>query len=483
MIKKCILCGKEFEPKSNAQKVCDDIHYRSCEVCGKQFVITRPSSSQKCCSKECTKAKRESTMLNKYGVKHALQDKKFIEKAEDTSMIRYGVKHAAQSDEVKNKVKEHFKDKYGVDTPFQMDDFWDKAKQTNLDKYGTEYAIQNKDVKKKAEHTCIERYGCSHSIQSAEIKHKIEQVCLDKYGVPYPCMTDQCRESSASVISKVNKSIANYITELTRLSCSLDKVKLDRFSYDLHVEGTNILIEVDPTYTHNCIGNHWDKHGLDKYYHINKTQLANEHGYRCIHLFDWDNIDKVIHMVSPKHCVFARKCELVKIDSQTASKFENIHHLQGACRGQDICLGLYYNDELIEVMTFGKPRYNKHYQWELLRLCTHYKYKVIGGASKLFKYFINNYSGSIISYCDRAKFNGYVYQAIGMSLKQITEPQKVWSKNSSKITDNLLRQRGYDQLFGTSYGKGTSNQELMVKNSWLPVYDCGQLVYEYTVNN
>ena len=45
-------------------------------------------------------------------------------------------------------------------------------------------------------------------------------------------------------------------------------------------------------------------------------------------------------------------------------------------------------NELIEVMTFGKPRYNKKYEWELLRLCTKFGYIVSGGANKLIKYFI-----------------------------------------------------------------------------------------------
>ena len=66
-----------------------------------------------------------------------------------------------------------------------------------------------------------------------------------------------------------------------------------------------------------------------------------------------------------------------------------------------------------------------------------------------------------------------------MQLDHYSTPAKVWSKYPNKITDNLLRQRGYDQLFGTNYGKGTSNEQLMIQNGWLPVYDCGQAVYTW----
>lgn len=135
-------------------------------------------------------------------------------------------------------------------------------------------------------------------------------------------------------------------------------------------------------------------------------------------------------------------------------------------------------DKLIELMTFGKPRYNKNYEWELLRLCTHKDYKVVGGAERLFKYFIKTYKpNSIISYCDFSKFNGDVYNRLGFKQKGNIIPSKHWSKNNKHITDNLLRQRGYDQLFKTNYGKGTSNEELMILNGWLPVYDCGQITY------
>ena len=66
-----------------------------------------------------------------------------------------------------------------------------------------------------------------------------------------------------------------------------------------------------------------------------------------------------------------------------------------------------------------------------------------------------------------------------MTLVRTTPPQEIWSKGKNKITANLLRQRGYDQLFRTNFGKGASNDELMIEHGWLPVYDCGQLVYEF----
>ena len=55
-------------------------------------------------------------------------------------------------------------------------------------------------------------------------------------------------------------------------------------------------------------------------------------------------------------------------------------------------------------------------------------------------------------------------------------------KTGQHITDNLLRQRGFDQLFSTNYGKGTSNRELMLQHNFVEIYDCGQSTYVWTLN-
>ena len=52
-------------------------------------------------------------------------------------------------------------------------------------------------------------------------------------------------------------------------------------------------------------------------------------------------------------------------------------------------------------------------------------------------------------------------------------------KNGKHITDNLLRQRGFDQLFDANFGKGTSNEELMQSFGFVEIYDCGQSRYEW----
>ena len=72
-----------------------------------------------------------------------------------------------------------------------------------------------------------------------------------------------------------------------------------------------------------------------------------------------------------------------------------------------------------------------------------------------------------------------VYEKLGFELKEQTAPTKHWyhPKTKKHITDNLLRQRGFDQLHKTNFGKGTSNEELMKEHGYVEIYDCGQLVF------
>ena len=63
--------------------------------------------------------------------------------------------------------------------------------------------------------------------------------------------------------------------------------------------------------------------------------------------------------------------------------------------------------------------------------------------------------------------------------KATSNPASHWYNIKTKrhISDSLLRQRGADQLLGTADGKGTSNREIMLREGFIEVYDCGQSTY------
>lgn len=407
--KKCVLCGKEFIPKSGVQIICDDLHKRICPVCGKEFEVDRLHIDVKTCSKECQWKQAANTCVEKYGADHPMRTK-------------IGQIHHQQSMEKK--------------------------------------------------------YGKKFALQIPEFQEKLKQTQIERYGVPYYCTTQECADALAKsdkhIVSQINRHFGKLLEE-NSIPYKFEK-RLDNRSFDIEIIDRNILVEIDPTITHSTVKTIYEP--IEKNYHLEKSEIAKKYGFTCIHIFDWDNLYKIIELIKPLKSIYARKCKVDIVNPDAAKQFIIDNHIQGSCYGQEIFIGLYHENVLYQIMSFGKSRYDKHHKYELLRLCSLSGHRIIGGASKLFKYAVETFDlNDVISYCDKSKFTGSVYTSIGMKLLRNTPPQEIWSKETKHISANLLRQRGFDQLFKTDYGKGTSNEQLMLNHGWLPIYDCGQAVY------
>ena len=385
------------------------------------------------------------------------------DKAKQTCLEIYGVDNPFKD---KKKIRQSYIDKYGVDHPMKVDSV--KQKMISNTDYGA--------LITKTHQTNLERYGVSNAATLPECRQRIRdsltKTFMEKYGCTCYWTSKDRTKAYNCVHSKPNELFANLLN-----TNDIDferEFPLIRKVFDFKV-GKN-LIEINPSATHNSTWGIFTQEGLDKYYHRDKSQLAEDNGYRCIHVWDWDDIDKIIMQLKPRETVYARKCEVRDVDLSTTREYLNTYHLQGYAK-DSIRLGLYYDDELVSIMTFGKPRYNKNYEYELIRYCS--SYNVIGGAEKLFCYFVKHYDPqSIISYCDWSKFNGDVYTKLRFTFKGYSIGKHWYNMKTGKhITDNLLRQRGFDQLFGTNYGKGTSNEVLMLEAGFVEIFDAGQSTY------
>ena len=463
-------------------------------------------------------AKAKETFLKKYGVDNPAKSKEVLSKIQKTNLERYGVECSAQSDVVKEKIKDTNLKKYGVECSFQADVVKDKIKATNLERYGVDnpsksniikqkivesnrknlgvdYPMQSKDVMDKSRVTSFEKYGTEYPNQSDIVKSKIDASTLERYGVNRVCKLDEFKQKVVDTNrerygvdytclvfsgklkgndSSYNRSFAKLLDD-NNISYEREFL-LEKYSYDFRVGNT--LIEINPTATHNTHFNPYGKNRIDVNYHRDKSKCAKERGYSVIHVFDWDDTNKIVHLLSHRDTVYARKCDIRVVSEIGTEEYLIKHHLQGSCRGQSIRLGLYYDNQLVSLMTFGKSRFNKNCDYELLRYCSHYN--VVGGAEKLFKYFVDTYKpNSVVSYCDTSKFSGKVYDMLRFKIDTINSPSCHWYsvKEDKHITDNLLRMQGYDRLFKENHGKGTSNEELILNRGYLPVYDCGQSTY------
>ena len=394
------------------------------------------------------------TCTEKYGVDNLFKDREAVE---SYWVEKLGVDHPMRSDSIKSKV-------FGNR---DYDKVIQKSRETYLNKTGYLNPFSNPEVKEKIQKTRLT------SGQYLDLE-KTKRTCLEKYGVEYPCMRIEARLNGTSDSSE-NKSFERLLQE-NGIEFERE-FPIGKYSYDFKVG--NILIEIDPSATHNSTWRPFHESGLDPQYHLNKTRIAEDAGYRCIHVFDWDDRNLIINLLKKRSRIFARQCVVCEVTSEDAKIFLNANHLQGYVRDK-VRVALRYKNEIVSLMTFGKPRYNKKFSWELLRYCS--THCVVGGAEKLYQYFLNKYSpDSVVSYCDNSKFSGVMYRNLGFDRKNFSFPSKHWYSIKSKIhiTDNLLRQHGFDRLFHTSFGKGTSNADLMLQNKFVEIYDCGQYRWEW----
>nr|DAK40721.1 MAG TPA: endonuclease-like protein [Caudoviricetes sp.] len=418
------------------------------------------------------KEKIKATNLKKYGVEYSFQAEAVKEKIKDTCIERYGVDNPSKSDIIKDKIVESNRKNLGVDYPMQSKDVLDKSRVTSLEKYGTEYPNQSDIVKQHIKESNLKKYGVEYPSQSAVVKYKTVNTNRGRYGVDYTCLI--CQGKLVGSDSSYNRSFAKLL-DSNSISYKREFL-LQKYSYDFKVGNT--LIEINPTITHNTQFSPYGECRIGKNYHRDKSVVANDNGYNVIHIFDWDDKNKVVKLLKNREIVYARSCVVKDVDYRDTNEYLNNYHLQGTCKGQTIRLGLYHENQLVSLMSFGKSRFNKNCEYELLRYCSHYN--VVGGAEKLFKYFVVNYKpSSIVSYCDTSKFSGKVYDTLGFAFIKTNKPRKHWysMKEKRHITDGLLLSQGYDRLFKENHGKGTSNEELILSRGYLPVYDCGQSTY------
>ena len=181
--------------------------------------------------------------------------------------------------------------------------------------------------------------------------------------------------------------------------------------------------------------------------------------------------------------IFARNCIVKPIDSKTSKEFLDKYHIQGNVNSS-IRIGLFYGDELIEIITIGKLRNfmkskSMNGEYELYRLCTKGGYSVVGGFSKLLKYFERNYNpNKIITFANLDFSYGDVYEKNGFNLEKITSPNYTWSIHQTRYNRvNFMK-----HIISTDDNKDLTESEIMHNCGYFKVYDTGNVKYIKTYN-
>ena len=180
--------------------------------------------------------------------------------------------------------------------------------------------------------------------------------------------------------------------------------------------------------------------------------------------------------------VYARKCVIQKVSREQTIKFLEQNHIQGFVNSS-INIGLFYQDELISLMTFGKSRFNKKYDYELLRFCNRLNTSVVGSFSKCLSYFKSMYNEcSIITYADRRYFDGSVYLINGFSLLTESSPNYFYTNDYKTLSSRMEFQKHELKDKLKIYDDELSEWENMQMNGFDRVWDCGNLTYIFNQN-
>lgn len=200
---------------------------------------------------------------------------------------------------------------------------------------------------------------------------------------------------------------------------------------DIYIPELKLAIEYNGMYWHSeqVLKS---KNIAAKYYHSMKTELLQNQGIQLLHIFEneWNNEttkeiwkSMILNKIGQAIPVFARNLKIEEVSQDVVKKFLNKNHLQQYGTPSRINIALTYQDSILALMTFSKPRYNKEYEYELIRFCTLLNHRVIGGASKILKYFEKTYKPkSIISYANRRWSDGNLYRAIGFKETGVSNP-------------------------------------------------------------
>ena len=274
-----------------------------------------------------------------------------------------------------------------------------------------------------------------------------------------------------------------------------EKLTVSEFDFDYYIPERNLVIEVTniPGFTDNLVDNQYFKR-------MNKS-LA-EKGIKLLRFgIDdvYDKTDLVVSMIEhhlglTKIKIPARKCKLVELTAQQAREFAEANHLNGHANAQ-VYYGLEFENELVQIITFAKHRYNRNDSegeiWEVIRACSK-KYCIVqGGTQKIFKHFKNLHEGvELHTYCDMNISDGNSYVLAGELIEETAGdlwyiiPDKYSPVGFKRVIRNRMMKiylhkyfEGFPKRDDPGY-KEINSVEFLRQRGIFAYYGSGNLVYK-----
>ena len=449
--------------------------------------------------------KMKKTCLERYGVEFAIQNEECKQKQKQTVYERYGVENVIQNEETRQRrVKTNIK-KFGVAAPSTTHEIKEKVKKGIIERYGS-IEQRYKLSQQKFKETMLAKYNVKHhfqrhidplNIEKLEDEHWLEQQHVDlkrtqiniaaELGVKYTTITRYLKKYDIPIQYNVHVSSQHEQELYDFLILNIPANDVIRNTRDIippqeldfYIPKHKLAIEYNGLYWHS------ELNGKNRYYHRNKLALCEASGIRLVHIFEseWMNDAEIVksrllNIMGRSERIYARNTDIKQISSEEARLFLNTSHIQGY-HPSSINIGLFYNDELVALMTFGKSRYNKKYQYELIRYSNKPHTSVVGGAGKLLKYFIMTYKpDSMISYSDKRWNTGNLYERLGFSFSHVSEPNYWYFKPGFlQIYSRVNFQKHKLPKLLKEFDPTQTEWENIINNGYDRIWDCGNDVW------
>ncbi|MGD9678080.1 MAG: hypothetical protein AB7V16_06920 [Vulcanibacillus sp.] len=453
--------------------------------------------------------KRKETCLKKYGVDSPLKNEDSRIKGKQTCLDRYGVENASQNEDIKNQKKKTYFDKTGYYHPQQNPEAKKEKSKRCLENYGVEFHQQRKDLQYKTYEKfynyflnngktlllSFDDFYAKKHMKEYELKIFCNKCKTEYYQSPFNLkinvnnsFKDYCPICNPSLIggSLQEATLFNWIATLEKDIQPHNRRVLDRKEIDIFLPSKNIGFEYN--------GLHWHSDnfkGFTKYTHKSKQDKAKEKGVDLFFIYDFEWLEKtdiVKSIIKNKlgiidNKIFARKCDLQLVNYKVAKSFYENNHIQSGSiiNSKMISIGLFYTDELVSLITLDKSRFDKQYEWELIRFCNKINTQVLGGFSKMLKYFERNYNPkSILTYSEARLFQKNTYESSGFTYIKTTDPNYFYIKKGKYIGTRHKFQKHKLPKILENFDIKLTEWENMVNNGYDRVWDCGNRVFVKT---
>lgn len=491
---------------------------KRCTVCNIPILFARNNCSKECANKNPDiSKKREATYEQKTGYKNPSFNPDVVK------IISDKVKASSKSANIKR--KQTNKSICGFDSFLQSPEFKHKAKETTLKRYGVENIFQSEKIindnkirlqnmtNEQKEQRCKQMLSKRFKTNFLNGLYRYENVIplftendwkLDITERKYLCV--QCNKEFFRYSTNVTRCIYCYPIDLSKGEAELfiflqtltnekiiqhDRSTINPLELDLYLPKYNLAIEFNGLMWHSFgTGETWEKinniEKEDKSIHLKKTQLCLNKNIQLLQIFEneWADITKqdiwksiIKSKLGMSTRIYANKCTIKEIDYKIKSKFLNENHLQGDIPSFKN-FALIYNNEIVSILTIGKSRFNKKFDWEILRYTNKKDYSVIGGFARLLSHFRNLYTGSIITYADKRYSNGDLYSKNGFIELKDSPPNYFYCLPRQMVLESRIQfQKHKLKNKLKNYDESLTESENMFNNGYRRIWDCGNKVF------